>query len=147
MADVHTKEQRSYNMSRIKGKNTKPEILVRKFLHQQGFRFRIHDRKLPGKPDIVLLKYGVVLNIHGCFWHGHEGCKDFVIPQKDKKWWEEKISRTKERDMVNNLWLKSGGWKVFDIFECEIKTVKQSKKTFNRILMQLNKLTLVDIKQ
>jgi DNA mismatch endonuclease (patch repair protein) len=81
MADVHNKETRSYNMSRIKGKNTKPEMLVRKFLHANGFRYRLHVKNLPGKPDIVLPKYKTVIFIHGCFWHGHENCKYFVVPK------------------------------------------------------------------
>src|SRR5258706_10390414 len=81
MADVHTKAQRSYNMSRIRSKNTKPEMLVRSYLHKQGYRFRLHDKKLPGKPDIVLPKYKTVIFINGCFWHGHKNCKYFVVPK------------------------------------------------------------------
>jgi DNA mismatch endonuclease (patch repair protein) len=81
MADVHTKEIRSYNMSRIKGKNTKPEMIVRKFLHANGFRYKLHDKSLPGKPDIVLPKYRTLIFVHGCFWHGHKNCKYFVVPK------------------------------------------------------------------
>ena len=84
MADVHDKATRSYNMSQIRSRNTKPEMLVRKFLHAQGFRFKLHDKKLPGKPDIVLPKYKTIIFIHGCFWHGHEGCKYYVV-SNDKK--------------------------------------------------------------
>jgi DNA mismatch endonuclease (patch repair protein) len=87
MADVHTKKQRSFNMSRIKGKDTKPEMLVRKFLHANGFRYKLHDKKLPGKPDIVLPKYNTVIFVHGCFWHGHTNCKYFKIPQTRTQWW------------------------------------------------------------
>jgi DNA mismatch endonuclease (patch repair protein) len=86
MADVHDKATRSYNMSRIRAKNTKPELLVRKFLHAQGFRFRLHDKKLPGKPDIVLPKHKTVIFIHGCFWHGHKGCKYYVVPKTRTDW-------------------------------------------------------------
>jgi len=92
MADVHSKETRSYNMSRIKGKNTKPEMLVRKFLHAHGYRYRLHDKKLPGKPDIVLPKYKTVIFVHGCFWHGHNNCKYFVVPKTRTEWWLNKIN-------------------------------------------------------
>lgn len=92
MADVHEPKVRSYNMSQIKSKNTKPEMLVRKFLFSKGLRFRIHDKKLPGKPDIVLKKYNTILFIHGCFWHWHKGCKYFVIPKTRADWWLEKIN-------------------------------------------------------
>src|SRR5438034_11586705 len=92
MADVHDKATRSYNMSRIRSKNTKPEILVRKFLHAQGFRFKLHDKKLPGKPDIVLPKYKTVIFIHGCFWHGHKRCKYSMLPKKRARWWLIKIN-------------------------------------------------------
>ncbi|MGI8636005.1 MAG: very short patch repair endonuclease [Segetibacter sp.] len=91
MADVHDKETRSYNMSRIKGKDTKPEMLVRKFLHGEGFRYRIHAKNLPGKPDIVLPKYKTVIFVHGCFWHGHEGGKYYVVPKTRTEWWLNKI--------------------------------------------------------
>lgn len=92
MADVHTPEQRSYNMSRIRSKNTKPEELVRKFLFSQGFRYRKNDARLPGKPDIVLPKYKTVIFVNGCFWHGHEGCRYFVRPKNNAEFWEEKIT-------------------------------------------------------
>ena len=90
MTDVHDKVTRSYNMSQIKGKNTKPEMLVRKFLFSKGFRYKINDRKLPGKPDIVLPKYKTIIFVNGCFWHGHENCKYFKIPVIRKEWWLEK---------------------------------------------------------
>src|SRR6266487_4753063 len=98
MADVHDKETRSYNMSRIKSRNTKPELLVRKFLHAHGFRYRLHVKDLPGKPDIVLPKYRTVIFIHGCFWHGHEGCKYFVVPKTRTEWWLTKINSNKAND-------------------------------------------------
>ena len=87
MADVHTREIRSKNMAAIKSKNTKPEMLVRRFLHANGFRYKLHDKSLPGKPDIVLPKYKTVIFVHGCFWHGHEGCKYYVVPKTRKEWW------------------------------------------------------------
>ena len=91
MTDVHEPEIRSYNMSRIRDKNTKPELIVRKFLFSKGFRYRLHDPTLPGKPDIVLAKRKTLVFIHGCFWHGHEGCRYFVIPDTRRDWWIEKI--------------------------------------------------------
>ena len=87
MADVHGKKTRSFNMSQIKGKDTKPEILVRKFLFLKGFRFRLHDKRLPGKPDIVLPKHNTVINVNGCFWHGHTGCRYYVVPKTRTNWW------------------------------------------------------------
>jgi len=91
MADVHTKEVRSYNMSQIRSKNTKPELVVRRYLFAKGFRYRLHSKDLPGKPDIVLPKYRTVIFVHGCFWHGHEGCKYFGIPKTNTEWWVNKI--------------------------------------------------------
>jgi DNA mismatch endonuclease, patch repair protein len=93
--DVHSTQTRSYNMSRIKGKNTKPKMLVRKFLFANGFRYRLYDTKLPGKPDIVLPKYKIVIFVNGCFWHGHEGCKYFVVPKTRTEWWLKKIKGNK----------------------------------------------------
>lgn len=121
MTDVHDKKTRSYNMSRIKGKNTKPEILVRKFLFKKGFRYRLNYPKLPGKPDIVLPMYKAVIFINGCFWHGHEKCKYFVIPKTRTDWWIEKISQTQNRDLLKSNELESLGWKIKVIWECELK--------------------------
>ncbi len=121
MADVHTKAQRSYNMSRIRSKNTKPEMLVRSYLHKQGYRFRLHDKKLPGKPDIVLPKYKTVIFINGCFWHGHKNCKYFVVPKTRTKWWLEKINGNIERDKKVKRELKKLGWKVINIWQCYIR--------------------------
>lgn len=96
MTDVHDRETRSYNMSRIRSKDTKPEMIVRQFLYRAGYRYRLHDKKLPGKPDLVLRKYKTVILVHGCFWHGHEGCKYFVVPKTRKDWWLNKINSNKE---------------------------------------------------
>ena len=109
-------------MSRIRSKNTKPEIRIRKFLFSAGFRYRLHQKKLPGKPDIVLPKYKTVILIHGCFWHGHDGCRYYVIPKVRTEWWLEKIHRNKSRDQKSENALKGMGWKVIYIWECEIKT-------------------------
>ncbi len=127
MTDVHTKAQRSYNMSRIRSKNTKPELIVRSWLHKQGYRFRLHDKNLPGKPDIVLKKYKTVIFVHGCFWHGHKGCKYFVVPKTRTKWWLNKINCNIERDRKAARQLKKLGWKVINIWECKVKDSKNTK--------------------
>jgi len=121
MADVHSIETRSYNMSRIKGKNTKPEMLVRKFLHANGYRYKLHDKSLPGKPDIVLPKYKTIIFVHGCFWHGHENCKYFVVPKTRTDWWVNKINGNILNDNKAADALSSQGWKIITVWECELK--------------------------
>ena len=121
MADVHTPEIRSYNMSRIRGKDTKPEEKVRKHLFSQGFRYRKNEKKLPGKPDIVLPKYKTCVFVNGCFWHKHEGCKDFVWPKSNEEYWKTKIKGNVERDLRHQQELRSLGWNVIVIWECELK--------------------------
>ena len=130
MTDVHDKVTRSYNMSRIKGTNTKPEMLVRKFLFSKGFRYRINDKKLPGKPDIVLPKYKTVIFVNGCFWHGHENCKYFTLPKTRTEWWKEKIKKNIENDLNKQTQLRNLEYKVLIIWECEIK----SKEFYNTII-------------
>lgn len=120
MADNHTPEVRSYNMSRIRSKGTKPEEMVRKYLFAQGFRYRKNVRKLPGCPDIVLPKYRTVIFVHGCFWHMHN-CERFKWPASNTEYWEPKIKRNAERDRLNQEKLRADGWKVIVIWECEIK--------------------------
>jgi DNA mismatch endonuclease (patch repair protein) len=139
MADVHDIETRSFNMSMIKGKNTKPEIMVRQFLFHNGFRYRVNYSKLPGKPDIVLPKYKTVVFINGCFWHGHEGCKYFVIPKTRTNWWLEKINGTIERDKMNMSELEVLGWTVITIWECELKPGKRARVLEN-LLVFLRKI-------
>jgi len=131
MADVHEPEIRSYNMSQIKGKDTKPEMLVRKFLHAHGLRYRLHDKKLPGKPDIVLPKYNTAVMVHGCFWHGHEGCKYYVVPKTRTQWWLDKINTNKRKDKENESELKGLGWHVLTVFECELKPEKRDETLIN----------------
>jgi DNA mismatch endonuclease, patch repair protein len=131
MADVHDKKTRSYNMSRIKGKDTKPEMIVRKFLFSKGFRYRLHDKRLPGKPDIVLPKYKTVIFIHGCFWHGHDECKYFVVPKTRTEWWLNKIIGNISNDSRNTDSLIQEGWKVLVIWECELKPAKKDTKLFS----------------
>ena len=121
MTDIHNKLTRSYNMSRIKGRNTKPELTVRRYLFSKGFRYKLHDKNLPGKPDIVLPKYKTIINVHGCFWHGHNNCKYFIIPKTNTQWWIEKINKTKQNDSNNELKMTLKEWKVITIFECELK--------------------------
>ena len=121
MTDVHSKETRSYNMSRIRGKDTKPELLVRRFLFAHGIRYRLHDKKLPGRPDMVFPKYKTVLFIHGCFWHGHEGCRYFVTPKTNTDWWLAKINGNIAKDSNSIIQLEQQGWKVIVVWECWLK--------------------------
>lgn len=136
MTDVHSKATRSYNMSRIRSKDTKPELLVRKFLFSKGYRYRVNDKRLPGKPDIVLPKYKTVIFVHGCFWHGHEGCRYFVVPKTRTEWWLAKIARNKQLDTRNIKALRLVAWSVLTIFECDLK-VKKRDKTLNKLLRQI----------
>lgn len=136
MADVHSPSQRSYNMSRIKGKDTKPELLVRKFLFSKGFRYRVNDKRLPGKPDIVLPKYKTVIFVNGCFWHGHENCKYFKLPKTRKAWWKAKIDRNRLNETKNFSFLKKEGWKVIRIWTCELK--ERREKTLDALLRRFH---------
>jgi len=122
MADVHTPAQRSFNMSRIKGKDTKPEIWLRSLLHSAGFRFRLHRKDLPGRPDIVLPGSKVAVFVHGCYWHRHEGCRYTTTPSSNKQFWEQKFSRTIERDAENIVALQDAGWKVVVAWECQLRS-------------------------
>jgi DNA mismatch endonuclease (patch repair protein) len=121
MPDIHSPQTRSYNMSRIRSRDTGPEMLLRRWLFSRGFRYRLHEKKLPGKPDIVLPKYRTVIFVHGCFWHGHEGCRYFVMPKTRTEWWREKINQNTIRDISNTNKLKEAGWTVLEVFECELK--------------------------
>lgn len=121
MADVFTKAKRSWVMSRIRGRDTCPERTVRSFLHRRGFRFRLHSKSLPGKPDIVLPKYRTAIFVNGCFWHHHPRCRQAVYPQKRKKFWRTKIDETVNRDRRACRILRRRGWQVLIIWECEIQ--------------------------
>jgi|SRR6185312_15304488 len=121
MSDVHSVATRSYNMSRIRSKDTKPELIVRQFLHKNGFRYRLHVKNMIGKPDIVLPKYKSVIFIHGCFWHGHEGCKYYVVPKTRTAWWLQKIHLNKVNDDKVRGLLSKQGWKIINIWECQLK--------------------------
>ncbi len=122
--DVHSKSIRSYNMSQIKGKDTKPEIMVRKYLFSNGFRYRINDKRYPGHPDIILPKYKTAIFINGCFWHVHEGCRYFIWPKNNKEFWRKKLLSNVERDRKNHEILSAMGWKVIIIWECELRKDK-----------------------
>ena len=121
MADVHDPETRSYNMSRIKGADTKPEEIVRKYLFSKGFRYRKNDKRYPGKPDIVLPKYKTAIFVNGCFWHKHDGCKYFVWPKSNVDFWKNKIESNVARDNSNYALLTKMGWNVIILWECELK--------------------------
>lgn len=123
MADIKTTEERSRNMAAIKGKNTNPEMIVRRFLFSRGLRFRIHVKELPGNPDIVLPKYNTIIFVNGCFWHGHKGCKYFRLPKSNVEFWKDKIEHNVARDTRNEEELKKLGWHIIRVWECYIKTV------------------------
>ena len=133
MSDQLTSDRRSWNMSQIKGKNTKPEIIVRKFLHASGYRFRIHQKNLLGKPDIVLSKYKTVVFVHGCFWHRHENCKYSSFPKTNIEFWREKFKRNVERDNQIISDLERLGWNVIIIWECEVKSLSFQKILIDRL--------------
>ena len=136
MSDIFSSEKRSNIMSKISGKNTKPEILIRKFLFSKGFRYRINVKALPGKPDIVLPKYTTVIFVNGCFWHGHT-CKKGRIPSSNTDFWKEKILNNKLRDKKNLDLLTELGWKVIIIWLCEINNISNRKIRFECLLEEL----------
>lgn len=108
-------------MAAIRGKNTKPELVIRRYLHSAGFRFRLHSRKLPGRPDIVLPRHRAVVNVHGCFWHQHEGCLYAYMPASNRDFWSTKLLGNVQRDRRNDAALSQLGWRVFTVWECEIR--------------------------
>lgn len=128
-------------MSRIRSKNTKPELIVRKFLFSKGFRYRLHNKKLPGKPDIVLSKYKTVIFVHGCYWHAHANCNDFVLPKSRTEWWTNKFEYNKNRDKRNKLELLEKQWNVITIWECELKPADR-QTTLNNLLNSLKSIAM-----
>ncbi len=136
MADNLTKEKRSWNMGRVRSKDTKPEIIVRRLLHRNGFRFRLHKKDLPGKPDIVLPKYKTVILVHGCFWHRHMGCADATTPKTRTSFWEKKFNENVQRDKRTVTALCSAGWKVIIVWECE---TTRSDELINRLKVEIIK--------
>lgn len=125
--DVFSREKRSQIMSRVSGKNTKPEIAVRSLLHNLGFRFRLHRKDLPGKPDIALPKYKKVIFVHGCFWHGHEDCSRSKRPTTNEEFWRNKLDKNTERDKANVNALEQLGWDVLTVWACEVKDADKLK--------------------
>lgn len=130
-------------MSRIKGKNTKPEMIVRSALHKSGYRFRLHRKNLPGKPDIILPKYKTVIFIHGCFWHRHQGCKYCYTPKSNVEKWQMKFQDNIERDSKVQSQLKQMGWEVIVIWECEVKSGQYIEKLQNHGFIISNKLSMI----
>lgn len=130
MTDIFTKRKRSFIMSRIRGEDTAPEILVRKFLFANGLRFRLYDHNLPGKPDIVLPKYRTVIFVNGCFWHGHRNCSHFKLPKTRTAWWKAKIERNRQHDLENHRLLKKMGYQVLVLWECGI----ENKLVFDNLI-------------
>jgi len=133
--DRLTEERRSWNMSRISGKNTSPERTVRSILHRLGYRFRLHSQSLPGKPDIVLPKYRTVILVNGCFWHRHNGCRYAYIPKTRKEFWSRKFSENIERDQRVSFALRMLGWQVLVIWECELLDIEQLRARLDRALV------------
>lgn len=133
MADIHSRKTRSYNMSRIGAKDTKPEMIVRKFLHSLSFRYVLHDKRLAGKPDLVFPKFKAVVFIEGCFWHGHQNCKYAHLPKSNQRFWKEKIEGNVARDKRSRRILKKEGWTVIVVWECQLKPNKR-EKTLNLLL-------------
>ncbi len=133
MADIYTKQKRSLIMSKISGKNTKPEITIRKIAHSLGYRFRLHKKDLPGNPDMVFPKYKKIIFVNGCFWHGHKDCTRSKLPTTNKKFWKEKIELNKKRDGKNYNQLKKMDWKYLVIWQCQIRA-KSLSKLENKII-------------
>jgi DNA mismatch endonuclease (patch repair protein) len=130
-------------MSRIKGRDTKPEMLVRRYLHSRGYRYRVNVRRLPGTPDIVLRKYKTAIFINGCFWHGHEGCRYYVPPKSNSQFWQQKIERNKQRDIEKRIQLRRLGWHTIIIWGCELKP-KNRLTTLQALEQTLNKIFLLN---
>lgn len=143
MPDRMTKEQRHRCMAAIRGKGTKPELLVRKFLFSRGFRYRLNHPRLPGHPDIVLRKYRTCIFVNGCFWHGHDGCRHFVIPKTNTGFWKAKIERNKARDKEEQRRLAAMGWHCITVWECQLKPAVR-ERTLESLAYTLNRIFLND---
>jgi DNA mismatch endonuclease (patch repair protein) len=143
--DHLTPTQRHRCMSAIHAKNTKPELLVRRYLFSRGFRYRLNDPRLPGHPDLVLRKYRTVVFVNGCFWHGHEGCKYFRLPQTNTEFWQAKITRNAERDKAEQRALAALGWHCITVWECQLKP-KVRERTLESLAFTLNHIFLIDRK-
>ena len=137
MSDIYSKKKRSEIMSRISGKETTPEILVRKKLFENGYRFRKHVKSLPGKPDVVLSKYKTIIFINGCFWHGHKRCRASKLPSTNKKFWNDKIKSNISRDRKNISILKKMGWQVVVVWQCQLNTLRKFGRAIDNVIMKL----------
>lgn len=135
--DVLSREKRSQIMASVKSSDTKPEMLVRRYLHAHSFRYGLHNRKLPGSPDIVLRKYKTIIFINGCFWHGHEGCKYYRLPKSNIEFWQTKIVRNRQRDIETIEALKVKGWRVITIWECELRNIAQRGETLIQLVKDI----------
>ena len=147
MSDILTPTQRHSCMSKIRGKDTKPEIRVRKGLHRRGFRFRLQDRRLPGRPDITLPKYGVAIMVNGCFWHGHKGCRYATKPRTNPEFWETKIERNRHRDEVTTAHLEALGWTVITVWECELRGKAASEARIEALAEEIRKAGEMKLQQ
>lgn len=143
MQDKLTQIQRHANMAAIKSKDTKPEMVVRRYLWGHGFRYRLNHPRLPGRPDIVMRKYRTCIFVNGCFWHGHEGCRYYTIPKTNTEFWINKVKRNKERDLKVQHELAAMGWHTITIWECELKPGKR-EDTLKSLAYTLNKIFLQD---
>ena len=141
--DKLTKEQRHHCMASIRGKNTGPEIMVRKFLFSRGFRYRLTHPRLPGHPDIVMRKYRTCIFVNGCFWHGHDNCRYFVLPKTNTEFWKAKIERNRARDIEEQRKLASMGWHCITVWECQLKPAVR-KQTLESLVYTLNSIYLKD---
>ena len=139
MADFLTPSQRSERMARIRGRDTAPELLFRKKLHALGFRYSLHSRALPGRPDLVLRRYNAVVFVHGCFWHRHPGCPIATNPKSNVDFWKEKFERNKERDRRNISQLRRAGWRVFVVWECRVSSTRKADATARKIAGMLRR--------
>src|ERR1035438_961112 len=137
MRDRLSRGHRSWNMSQIRGKDTIPEKAVRSLLHRMGYRFRLHGRKLPGRPDIVLARYKTVVFVHGCFWHQHGKCKYCRLPKSNRRYWVNKLVGNHRRDDVNRRALRKLGWRVVVVWECETEELRLLTKKMNMLAEQL----------
>lgn|SRR6185503_2791175 len=133
MVDIVSKATRSRMMSGIRGKHTKPELLVRKFFHRCGLRYLLHDPRLPGKPDLVLPRFRVVVNVHGCFWHQHRGCRFAYMPASNRSFWRDKLQGNVLRDRRIDRQLRRMGWRVFTLWECEVEDARRLTRIVNAI--------------
>lgn len=134
MVDTRTKEKRSEIMSMVRSKDTKPELLIRRLIYGMGFRYRLHCKGLPGKPDIVMIGRKKIVDVRGCFWHGHEGCKYGQLPKSREGFWREKINRNRERDSKNQRMLGEAGWRVLVVWQCELKNIDTLKKRLHEFI-------------